>query len=198
MDPLAIVSDAVGYWHILFIDLVAYSQTGAAEQRNAINWLTKVVAESKVLKTKPKPHIIYLPTGDGMAVCLDNYPERTLELACELHQSYGKNGQQLRIGICSGIAFDIKDINRRPNLAGSGLNMAQRILNCCSPGHILVASMPGDDLAQMAKWQGKLRGPYQFKVKHGQQLSAFNFYDEARGVGNKMVPTENRLRDEKI
>jgi class 3 adenylate cyclase len=132
-----------------------------------------------------------------MAVCLDNYPERMLELACELHLSYGKNNKQLRIGICSGIAFDIKDINRRPNLAGSGLNLAQRILNCCSPGHILVASMLGGDLGEMKQWHNKLHGPYQFKVKHDQRLAAFNFYDVARGVGNKKEPTENRVPDEK-
>ncbi len=193
MDPLEIVSDAVGYWHILFIDLVAYSQKDAAEQRNAINWLTKIVADSAVLKTKPKPRIIYLPTGDGMAVCLDNYPERTLELACELHRSYGGEKTQLRIGICSGIAFDIEDINRRPNLAGSGLNLAQRILNCCNPGHILMASMLGADLMEMKQWRDKLHGPYPFEVKHGQQLAAFNFYDEAAGIGNPAEPTEYRL-----
>lgn len=195
MPPPETVSDAVGYWHILFIDLVAYSQQEANEQRNAINWLTRVVTESKVLKTKPKPRIIYLPTGDGMAVCLDNYPERTLELASELHRCYGKNNRQLRIGICSGIAFDIEDINGRPNLAGSGLNLAQRILNCCSPGHILVASMLGGDLLEMEKWRDKLHGPYQFEVKHRQRLGAYNFYDIA-GVGNKKEPTEYRVPEE--
>ncbi|HVU39378.1 MAG TPA: hypothetical protein VHC95_13675 [Opitutales bacterium] len=187
-----LVSDSVGFWNILFMDLVAYSQKSAGEQRNAITWLTKAVAGSKVLASQPKPRTIYLPTGDGMAICFDSRPEITLELASELHRRYGKDRTQLRIGICSGVAFDIEDINGRPNLAGSGLNLAQRLLDCCNPGQILVSDALGEDLRQMKKWRRQLHGPYRFKVKHGQRVEALNFFDPAKRIGNRPAPRANR------
>lgn len=184
-------------WDILLVDLVAYSELSSDGQMRAIMRLTDVVRASETIVRTAKGERIFLPTGDGMAVGFRGAPERPALLAIEIHKAYEavKHNDRflLKMGIHSGIAFNIKDINDQPNIAGAGINKAARTLSCCSPGHVLIAEQPGKDLMDIASWKSRLRGPYRFIVKHRKHLVAYNLCDEAAQVGSIEEPRVNRL-----
>jgi hypothetical protein len=169
-------------WDIAMIDIVGYSSLSEEKQFSAIERLTQIVKATETIKKAKAQERIFLPTGDGMAVGFTGSPERPITLAKEIHIAYGALKSELKIGIHSGIAFTISDINGNKNIAGSGINLAQRVLSCCRGGHILIADDPAGKLKNSDKWKDLLRGPYRFQVKHGVLLTAYNYYDS--GVGN--------------
>lgn len=172
-------------WDIAMIDIVGYSTLSEEGQLQAITRLTQIVTETEVIKNAEASDRIFLPTGDGMAVGFAGRPARAIELALQIHKSYGQEREKLKIGIHSGIAFEIRDINGNKNIAGSGINLAQRTLSCCRGGHILVAEDPGAKLKNSDKWRDALRGPYRFQVKHGVLLTAYNYYESEVGNPNE-------------
>jgi hypothetical protein len=167
-------------WDIVMIDIVGYSTLSEEGQFQAISRLTEVVKQTDVIGASGDR--IFLPTGDGMAVGFHGRPARPLELASQIHLAYGPQRNKLKIGIHSGIAFEIPDINGNMNIAGSGINLAQRTLSCCRGGHILVAEDPGGKLKNSDRWRGVLHGPYRFQVKHDVLLTAYNYCENE--VGN--------------
>lgn len=175
-------------WDILLIDIVGYSELSESQQLAAIERLTQVVSDSSTRQSAG----LFLPTGDGMAVCFRGRPQLPLQLAAEVHKAYGKDRYSLKIGVHSGIAFTYTDITGRDNIAGSGINLAARVVSCCGRGHILVAAQPADSLRNIdASWKHRLRGPYRFMVKHDKFLTAFNFCDERMQLGSAAEPTTN-------
>lgn len=173
-------------WDIAMIDIVGYSTLSEEGQLKAINRLTGVVRNTAVIRATTSDDRLFLPTGDGMAVGFAGRPARPLELASQIHKAYGADKAGLKIGIHSGIAFEIIDINGNKNIAGSGINFAQRTLSCCRGGHILVAADPAEKLKNSDTWRDLLRGPYGFQVKHSVHLTAYNYC--AEGVG---TPSED-------
>lgn len=169
-------------WDIAVIDIVGYSALPEEGQVAAIDRLTETVRNTDVIHNSKPRERIFLPTGDGMAVGFIGHPARALELAFQIHSVYEQDRFTLKIGIHSGIAFEIIDINGHKNIAGSGINFAQRTLTCCRAGHILVAEDPGAKLKNTDKWREVLRGPYRFQVKHGVPLTAYNYCEGE--VGN--------------
>ncbi|MEA2238770.1 MAG: hypothetical protein QOC81_3494 [Thermoanaerobaculia bacterium] len=171
-------------YDFLIIDIVAYSTLPGEEQVAAIERLTKVVRASEAIRTtKNGGERIFLPTGDGMVIGFIGRPTKPLDLAVEIHRSYGADRMKLKIGIQAGMAFAIEDINGAPNVAGSGINMAARVLSCCKGGHILVAQEPAEELKKdYGAWRETLVGPYEFVVKHGLPLVAYNL--TGPGFGN--------------
>ena len=172
-------------WDIAMIDIVGYSTLSEEGQLEAIVRLTQIVTETDVIKGTKASDRIFLPTGDGMAVGFAGRPARAISLATQIHRAYGPARDKLKIGIHSGIAFEIRDINGNKNIAGSGINLAQRTLSCCRGGHILVAADPGAKLKNSDKWRDALRGPYRFQVKHGLLLTAYNYCEGEVGNPNE-------------
>lgn len=167
------------HYDFLGIDIVGYSQLDGEDQVVAISRLMDVVRNSSTIQaTRDQQDRVFLPTGDGMFIGFLGLPTRPLELSVEIHRAYGNDRSRLKMGIHSGLAFQIEDINGAHNVAGSGINMAARVLSCCRGGHILVASQPGDTLKNdFAAWRNPLIGPYEFVVKHGKSLIAYNLTD---------------------
>ena len=196
--------------HVLFMDIVGYSKLPTDQQRELLNELNKIVRETPQFKqAEAAGKLICLPTGDGMALAFFTNPEAALKCAIEISKAVGralppaeeKRSQagalalQLRMGLHSGPVSGVTDVNERFNVAGAGINMAQRVMDCGDAGHILLSSRIAEDLAQQSRWRPSLHELGVVEVKHGVRIEVVNFYGEQ--VGNPEVPEKiKRAREE--
>src|SRR5437016_597360 len=174
--------------HVLFIDIVGYSKLSINEQRAAIDELNEVVrASGQFQKAEAAGRLIKIPTGDGMALVFYTSPEAPAQCAIEISGALKAHPRlQLRMGVHSGPVSGVIDVNGHANLAGSGLNMAQRVMDCGDAGHILVSKRVADDLGEYEHWQPFLHNLGECEVKHGMRVSIVNLH--ADQVGNPQLP----------
>jgi class 3 adenylate cyclase len=174
--------------HILFIDIVGYSRLSINEQRGVIDELTQVVRSSdQYQKAEAADRLIKIPTGDGMALVFYTSPEAPAECAVEISGALkGHPRLQLRMGVHSGPVSGVIDVNGHANLAGAGLNMAQRVMACGDAGHILLSKRVADDLGEYEHWRPLLHDLGVCEVKHGTRIGVVNLY--ADEVGNPQLP----------
>jgi TolB-like protein/class 3 adenylate cyclase/Tfp pilus assembly protein PilF len=174
--------------HVLFIDIVGYSKLSINEQRAAIDELTQVVRRSEqVQNAEAAGRLIKIPTGDGMALVFYKSPEEPVECALEISRALKEHPRlQLRMGVHSGPVSGVIDVNGQANLAGAGLNMAQRVMDCGDAGHILLSKHVADDLGEYEHWRPLLHDLGECEVKHGTRVSIVNLY--ADEVGNPQLP----------
>src|SRR5437870_6011880 len=165
--------------HILFVDIVGYSKLSINEQRAAIDELNQVVRNSEELqKAEAAGRLIKIPTGDGMALVFYTSPEAPAQCAVEICRALKAHPRlQLRMGVHSGPASGVIDVNGHANLAGAGLNMAQRLMDCGDAGHILLSKHVAEDLQEYEHWRPLLHDLGACEVKHGVRLSLANLYD---------------------
>jgi TolB-like protein/Flp pilus assembly protein TadD/class 3 adenylate cyclase len=167
--------------HVLFIDIVGYSKLSINEQRAAIDELTQAVRASEQFQNaEAAARLIKIPTGDGMALVFYKSPEEPVECALEISRAL-KEHRQLRMGVHSGPVSGVIDVNGQPNLAGAGLNMAQRVMDCGDAGHILLSKRVADDLGEYEHWQPLLHDLGTCEVKHGVRVSVVNLYGDQAG-----------------
>jgi serine/threonine-protein kinase len=178
--------------HVLFVDVVGYSKLLINQQRELQERLTDIVRGTESFRAaEANGRLIRLPLGDGMALVFLDSPEAPLRCAIEIHQALKKQPEmQLRMGINSGPINQVRDVNDRTNIAGAGINMAQRIMDCADADHILLSKRTADDLAQSAQWQPHLHDLGQCEVKHDVKIDIFNFYD---GEVGKLQPPQKCL-----
>src|SRR5438552_4573279 len=174
--------------HVLFIDVVGYSKLLVNEQRALIEQLNQIVRKTpQVRKSDAAGKLIRIPAGDGMALVFFQTPEEPVQCAMEIARGLRNHPQiQLRMGVHSGPVDQIKDVNDRTNVAGAGINIAQRVMSCGDAGHILVSKRVADDLAQDRLWQPLLHDLGQVEVKHGAKLGIVNLYSSE--LGNSQLP----------
>src|SRR5438477_579422 len=174
--------------HVLFIDVVGYSKLLVNEQRAVIEELNQLVRKTpQVRKSDAAGKLIRIPAGDGMALVFFQTPEEPVQCAMEIARRLRNHPQiQLRMGVHSGPIDQIKDVNDRTNVAGAGINIAQRVMSCGDAGHILVSKRVADDLAQDRLWQPLLHDLGQVEVKHGAKLGIVNLYSSE--LGNSQLP----------
>jgi TolB-like protein/class 3 adenylate cyclase/Tfp pilus assembly protein PilF len=172
--------------HVLFIDIVGYSKLSINEQRAAIDELTQAVHTSEqVQNAEAAGRLIKIPTGDGMALVFYKSPEEPVKCALEISRAL-KEHRQLRMGIHSGPVSGVIDVNGQANLAGAGLNMAQRVMDCGDAGHILLSKRVADDLGEYEHWRPLLHDLGECEAKHGMRVSIVNLH--ADEVGNPQLP----------
>jgi TolB-like protein/class 3 adenylate cyclase/Flp pilus assembly protein TadD len=172
--------------HVLFIDIVGYSKLSINEQRAAIDELTQAVRTSEqVQNAEAGARLIKIPTGDGMALVFYKSPEEPVKCALEISRAL-KEHRQLRMGVHSGPVSGVIDVNGQANLAGAGLNMAQRVMDCGDAGHILVSKRVADDLGEYEHWRPLLHDLGECEAKHGMRVSIVNLH--ADQVGNPQLP----------
>jgi TolB-like protein/class 3 adenylate cyclase/cytochrome c-type biogenesis protein CcmH/NrfG len=172
--------------HVLFIDIVGYSKLSINEQRAAIDELTQAVRTSEQFQNaESAARLIKIPTGDGMALVFYKSPEEPVECALEISRAL-KEHRQLRMGVHSGPVSGVIDVNGQANLAGAGLNMAQRVMDCGDAGHILLSKRVADDLGEYEHWRPLLHDLGECEVKHGVRVSIVNLH--ADEVGNPQPP----------
>lgn len=174
--------------HVLFMDLVGYSKLLLDEQRERLQQLTEIVRNTQqVYAAEAGRKLIRLPTGDGMALVFSDSPEAPVRCAVEISRALKNHPQiHLRMGIHSGPINEIRDVNDRPNVAGAGINIAQRVMDCGDAGHILVSKRLADDLAHSREWRTYLHDLGKCIVKHGTPISVVNFYSDE--IGNPRLP----------
>src|ERR1700736_3795889 len=174
--------------HVLFIDIVGYSKLSINEQRAAIDELNEVVRGSEQCrKAEAAGRLIKIPTGDGMALVFYTSPEAPAQCAVEISRALKEHPRlQLRMGIHSGPVSGVIDVNERANLAGAGLNMAQRMMDCGDAGHILLSKHVAEDLEEYEQWRPLLHDLGSSEVKHGVRVSVVNLYDDQ--FGNATLP----------
>src|SRR5205814_4626137 len=179
--------------HVLFMDLVGYSMLLLDEQRQFQEQLTEIVrGTEQVCIAKAAGKLIRLPVGDGMALVFFNSPEEPVRCALEITEALKAYPQlQLRMGIHSGPVSGVTDVNDRSNIAGAGINMAQRIMDCGDAGHILLSKRVADDLAQDGRWRPQLHELGECVVKHGVALFVVNLYTDS--AGNPRLPEKIKL-----
>jgi serine/threonine-protein kinase len=170
------------------MDVVGYSKLLLDEQREVQEQLTLIVCNSEqVHAAEAANKLIRLPVGDGMALVFFNSPEAPLHCAIEIGKKLKQNPQfKLRMGIHSGPVNEVRDVNDRANVAGAGINIAQRVMDCGDAGHILLSKRVAEDLAHSRQWRPHLHGLGECAVKHGVPIFIVNFYTDE--IGNAQLP----------
>src|SRR6058998_650231 len=173
--------------HILFIDIVGYSKLSINEQRAAVDELNEVVrASEQFQKAEAAARLIKIPTGDGMVLVFYTSPETPAQCAVEISRALKEHPRlQLRMGIHSGPVSGIVDVTGRANLAGAGLNIAKRVMDCGDAGHILLSKHVAEDLEEYDEWRPLLHDVGTCEVKHGVHIGVANLYDSE--VGNQQL-----------
>src|SRR5256884_2131856 len=174
--------------HVLFVDIVGYSKLSINEQHAAVDELNAVVRTSEQLqKAEALDRLIKIPTGDGMALVFYTSPEAPGQCAVEISRALNEDPRlQLRMGVHSGPVSGVIDVTGRANLAGAGLNIAQRVMDCGDAGHILLSKHVAEDLEEYEHWRPLLHDLGACEVKHGMRVSIVNLY--ADQVGNRQLP----------
>jgi len=174
--------------HILFIDVVGYSKLLMHEQSEVLNQLNQTVRDTQQVRAaETVGKLIRIPTGDGMALVFFDNPETPLRAAVEISEALQNRPQiRVRMGIHSGPVNRVQDVNEKSNVAGAGINMAQRVMECGDAGHILLSKHVAEDLAPFAHWRSQLHELGECEVKHGESVFLVNFYNEK--IGNRQLP----------
>jgi TolB-like protein/Tfp pilus assembly protein PilF len=175
--------------HVLFIDIVGYSKLLTDEQSEALQELNQIVRSTETAReAEAAGQLNILPTGDGMALVFGGSVEEPVECALEISRALrAQPSLPVRMGIHSGPIHHVMDASGRENIAGVGINIAQRVMDCGDAGHILVSKRVADDLAQQRRWQPYLHELGDMEVKHGVVVSLVNLYAET--IGNPSPPS---------
>jgi TolB-like protein/class 3 adenylate cyclase/Flp pilus assembly protein TadD len=178
--------------YVLFVDIVAYSKLVTHEQRRLLELLNRIVRDAEHFRTaEANGRLITVPTGDGMALVFYNTPEAPVECALEISSAAKQYPDlELRMGIHSGPVSGVVDVSGRSNIAGAGINIAQRVMDCGDTGHVLVSKHMAEDLEQYGHWKRHLHDLGECEVKHGLRVAVVNLYTE--DLGNPEVPQKFR------
>src|SRR5437870_180943 len=180
--------------HVLFIDIVGYSKLLIDDQSEALHELNQIVRNTEAVReAEAAGQLIRLPTGDGMALVFTGSAEAPVECALEITKELQKHPGskekpqlRLRMGVHSGPVHPVEDVNERANMAGAGMNIAQRVMDCGDAGHILLSKHVAEDLEQYRHWRPHLHDLGECEVNHGVRIHAVNFYTVE--MGNPEVP----------
>src|SRR5215831_15281096 len=166
--------------HILFLDIVGYSKLLSDEQKDLVQQLNRIVRETEQFRAaEAEGKLTRLPTGDGMALVFTNNPEAPVECALEISKALENRPKiKLRMGIHSGPVNPVADVNEQSNLAGAGINVAQRVMYCGDAGHILLSKHFAEDLEHYARWRPHLHEIRGATDKHGLKVPLVNLYTD--------------------
>jgi TolB-like protein len=169
--------------HVLFVDIVGYSKLLIHEQLERLEKLREIARATETFRAAQREgKLMRLPTGDGGALVFRTSPEEPVKCAVELARELQRHPElQVRIGIHSGPVKGVTDLSEQGNIAGAGINIAQRVMDCGDASHILVSKRVADDLEQYAQWRPLLHDLGTCEVKHGVSLALFNLYSDEFG-----------------
>ena len=174
--------------HVLFTDIVGYSKLPIHQQRAFVERLNEIVrCTDEYQAAETAGRLIKIPTGDGITLVFYHSPEAPVECALEISRALKKHPElQLRMGIHSGPVSGVIDATGKANVAGAGINIAQRVMDCGDAGHILLSKHVAEDLEEYPHWQPHLHELGECEVKHGVRLSVVNLFTAE--LGNSAVP----------
>jgi eukaryotic-like serine/threonine-protein kinase len=174
--------------HVLFMDIVGYSKLPMDHQEAVLHTLQAVVSSTpEFQRAQSSNEIIRLPTGDGMALVFFEDAEAAARCALEVSRALKSHPEiLLRMGLHSGPVYRVTDINANQNVAGGGINIAQRVMDCGDAGHILASQSVADVLGQLSIWKASLHNLGEAEVKHGVRVHLYNLYTNE--AGNAALP----------
>ena len=173
--------------HVLFIDVVGYSKLAMEQQQSVLKHLEYAVRNTpQYVRAQNTEELICLPTGDGMALVFFRDPEAAVHCAMELSQELRYPHIDVRMGVHTGPVYRVADINANRNVAGGGINLAQRVMDCGDAGHILISSAVAEVLGQLGAWKACFHDLGEAEVKHGAHIHLFNLY--TADIGNPNPP----------
>jgi len=169
--------------HVLLVDIVSYSKLLITEQREQLQALNEIVRNTAQFRASDASGmLVRIPTGDGMALIFRDSVEAPVRCAVEISEAMKTHPEiHLRMGIHSGPVSEVTDVNERTNIAGAGIDIAQRVMDCGDEGHILLSKHVADDLAPHPRWNRHLHDLGECEVKHGARVSVVNFYGDQFG-----------------
>jgi hypothetical protein len=178
--------------HVLFIDIVGYSKLLINQQSEQLETLKAIVRGTEQFKkAEAEGKLLRLPTGDGGVLVFRTTPEAPVLCAMEIGKELKKHPElKVRMGIHSGPVNEISDLNEQANIAGAGINFAQRVMDCGDAGHILLSKHVTDDLEHYPHWQPHLHSLGECEVKHAVRIGVVNLYTDE--VGNPKAPQKLR------
>src|SRR5216684_1992216 len=184
--------------HVLFIDVVGYSKLLVNEQREVVEHLNQVVRKTpQFRKSESAGKLIRIPVGDGMALVFFQTPEEPVQCAMEMARALKNHPHiRLRMGVHSGPVDQMRDVNNQPNVAGVGINIAQRVMALGDAGHILVTKRVAEDLAQDSHWHPHLHELGEIDVRHGVRMGIVNVYTEE--LGNPHAPEKCQAAQQEL
>src|SRR5204863_5307705 len=185
--------------HVLFMDIVGYSKLLTDEQSEALQELNQIVRKTEAAREADAVgELIILPTGDGMALVFTGSVEEPVECALQVsHTLRAQPSLPVRMGIHSGPVHHVADVNQRENIAGAGINMAQRVMDCGDAAHILLSKRVADDLRELAQWRPPLHDLGTCEVKDGVKLALFNLCSDENwesGIAVEIAARRSRPR----
>src|SRR5438105_8771502 len=174
--------------HVLFIDVVGYSKLLITDQSEQLQKLKEIVRGTEQFRlAEAEGKLLRLPTGDGGALVFRNSPEAPVLCALEISKALKSDPElDVRMGIHSGPVNEVVDLNEQTNIAGAGINIAQRVMDCGDAGHILLSKRIADDLEQYPQWRSQLHELGDSEVKHGVRVGIVNLHGD--GIGNPHIP----------
>jgi TolB-like protein/Tfp pilus assembly protein PilF len=169
--------------HVLLVDIVGYSKLLITDQRERLQALTEIVRNAAQFRASDaNGTLVRVPTGDGMGLIFRDSVESPVRCAVEISQAIKAHPEiHLRMGIHSGPVSEVTDVNERTNIAGAGIDIAQRVMDCGDAEHILLSKHVAEDLAPHPRWNRCLHTLGECEVKHGVRVSVVNFYDNQFG-----------------
>src|SRR6059058_2081370 len=185
--------------HVLFVDIVAYSKMASDDQRAAIEELNQIVQSTdEFRKEESENRLLKLATGDGMALVFYHSPEDPVECALEISRAIKEqhSNLRLRMGVHSGPVSGMVDVNGRANVAGAGINTAQRVMECGDADHILLSKRVAEDLEQFKHWRPHLYHIGECEVKHGEKIDIVNLFTAE--LGNSERPKRMAMPVQKV
>lgn len=191
-DPAAEPDLPLEIAHILLIDVVGYSKLLVNEQIELLQMLKEIVRSTESFRAaEERSELIRVPTGDGMALAFFRSPEEPARCAFEISRALQDHpGIRLRMGVHSGPINRVTDVNEKANIAGPGINVVQRVMDCGDAGHILLSAHVAEDLCQYRHWQPWLQDLGECEVKNKLRLHLFNLSKDR--LGNPEVPEKLR------
>jgi TolB-like protein/class 3 adenylate cyclase/Tfp pilus assembly protein PilF len=174
--------------HVLLIDVVGYSKLLVDEQIEFLKELNQIVRSTECFRAaETAGKLIRVPTGDGMALLFFRSPEEPVRCGLEISRTLKDHPRiQVRMGVHSGPVNQVTDVNDRTNIAGAGINIAQRVMDCGDAGHILLSKHLADDLTEYRHWRPHLHDLGECEVKYGLRLHLVNLYKD--DLGNPHLP----------
>src|SRR5438094_2803276 len=190
VGPISDVKFEIG--HVLFIDMVGYSKLIIDEQCELVRQLNEIVRTTEQFRlAEAEGRLLRLPTGDGGALVFRNSLEAPVLCALEIDKALKSHPKlRVRMGIHSGPVNQVTDLNEQANIAGAGINIAQRVMDCGDAGHILVSKRVADDLEHYSQWRSLLHELGECEVRHGLRISLLNLYGDE--TGNPELPEKFR------
>src|SRR5689334_12652084 len=184
--------------HVLFVDIVGYSKLLIHEQLEGLEKLREIARATETFRAAQREgKLMRLPTGDGGALVFRTSPEEPVKCAVEIARELKMYPElRVRMGIHSGPVKEVTDLSEQGNIAGAGINVAQRVMDCGDAGHILLSRRVADDLEHYQQWRPLLHDLGTCVVKHGVTVALFNLYSDE--IGNSQPPTKFTRKDTRL